>query len=41
MSTQYPDLFFSTVKSELGERFESNGEAKIKLFVRSSPLSRA
>ena len=26
------ESFFSTVKSELGERFDSNGEAKIKLF---------
>ena len=26
------EAFFSTVKSELGERFESNGEAKMQLF---------
>jgi putative transposase len=26
------ESFFSTVKSELGERFDSNGEAKVKLF---------
>jgi putative transposase len=26
------ESFFSTVKSELGERFDSNGEAKIQLF---------
>ena len=26
------EAFFSTVKSELGERFESHGEAKMKLF---------
>ena len=26
------ESFFSTVKSELGERFESHGEAKMELF---------
>jgi transposase InsO family protein len=26
------ESFFSTVKSELGERFASNGEAKVQLF---------
>jgi putative transposase len=26
------ESFFSTVKSELGERFDSNGEAKMQLF---------
>jgi len=26
------ESFFSTVKSELGERFGSNGEAKMRLF---------
>ena len=26
------ESFFSTVKSELGERFDSNGEAKMALF---------
>jgi transposase InsO family protein len=26
------ESFFSTVKSELGERFDSNGEAKMELF---------
>lgn len=26
------ESFFSTVKSEVGERFDSNGEAKMQLF---------
>ena len=26
------ESFFSTVKSELGEHFDSNGEAKMELF---------
>jgi transposase InsO family protein len=26
------EAFFSTVKSELGERFDSNGDAKMQLF---------
>jgi len=26
------ESFFSTVKGELGERFDSNGEAKMQLF---------
>ena len=26
------EAFFSTVKSEVGERFDSNGEAKMQLF---------
>ena len=26
------ESFFSTVKSELGERFDSNGDAKVELF---------
>jgi transposase InsO family protein len=30
--TQVVESFFSTVKSELGERFASHGEAKMALF---------
>ena len=26
------EAFFSTVKGEIGERFDSNGDAKMKLF---------
>ena len=26
------DSFFSTLKSELGERFDSHGQAKVELF---------